>query len=526
MVPVEGGVINPLSVIHTDSQLVYENDLVARNARIDPPAASSDAHVDTLVDVTLPRAGRSPGRKDRDRLVYAEGFHRLAGVTQVMSPNLHSPRMHNRFTHSLKVGQLARSIAEAQIRLARNDTDLKTRILELGGLDADVAESAGLAHDIGHAPFGHIGEAALDRIARSSTMLPGALVFGLMNGFEGNAQTFRCITKLDPYKHLGLGLNLTSATRAAVIKYPWARAPLHLGRQEDHELKYKQERLYRLHWDKFGYYESELTEFEDARSWLPGEIKNNERQSLEATVMDIADDITYAIHDFEDYYRANHLDLREVIKELTEFLLEEPPPENRFRAVEAKLQRDYPNQFELEALKKSVKKVKNELSTQFEVQFQGTDLQMRKLRQFVSRLLGELVNAVKFEKGTPRSDVGAYLFLDTDAWHTIQVFKAILFEFVIAKSDFGLAQRGQQHVIESLANHLLDWSNSTRKNGASRLPPRFQEGLDSCGPNSTLGPRERAVLDFVCTLTDAQAYDMFQTLNAITNPEIVHPKSR
>lgn len=148
----------------TETALVYERDLVARNQR--PSSVHTVIHATTGERSGDAAPGRFPGRKDRDRLFYAEAFHRLSGVTQVMSPSLYSTRTHNRLTHSMKVAQVARSIAESLLRRSHSDISLRQRILELGGLDADVAEAAALAHDIGHPPFGHIGENVLDHVAR------------------------------------------------------------------------------------------------------------------------------------------------------------------------------------------------------------------------------------------------------------------------------------------------------------------------------------------------------------------------
>ena len=86
---------------------------------------------------------------------------------------------------------------------------------ELGGCDPDVVEAAALAHDLGHPPFGHLGEQVLDRVARER--------LGLPDGFEGNAQSFRIVTTIDLHGPSGTGLDLTAAVRAAVLKYPWAR---------------------------------------------------------------------------------------------------------------------------------------------------------------------------------------------------------------------------------------------------------------------------------------------------------------
>jgi len=113
----------------------------------------------------------SPFRVDRDRIVSSPFFARLAGVTQVISPGGAGLLVHNRMTHSLKVAQVGRAIAE---RVSSDLTD------KLGGCDPDVVEAAALAHDLGHPPFGHLGERVLDHLARNRLKL--------RDGFEGNAQ--------------------------------------------------------------------------------------------------------------------------------------------------------------------------------------------------------------------------------------------------------------------------------------------------------------------------------------------------
>src|SRR4051812_39138530 len=149
----------------------------------------------------------SPFRVDRDRIAASPFFARLAGVTQVVSPAGSGLLVHNRLTHSLQVAQVARAIAE---RVAADPL-----VASLGGCDPDVVEAAALAHDLGHPPFGHLGEQVLDRLARER--------LGLTDGFEGNAQSFRIVTTIDLHGPGRTGLGLTAAVRAAVLKYPWAR---------------------------------------------------------------------------------------------------------------------------------------------------------------------------------------------------------------------------------------------------------------------------------------------------------------
>jgi len=238
---------------------------------------------------------RSPGMADHDKILYSHAWRRLAGVTQIITPDEEDIVLHTRLTHSEKVAQLSRSIALSIIN--RSDQRTNRLIGKLGGLDAHMAQAAGLAHDLGHPPFGHVAEKVLDSVARDH---------GLEDGFEGNAQTFRTLIQIARWDRRASrrGLRMTRGTFAAVLKYPWLRGP---------SLDEKSSPVDKLHWDKFGAYLTESRWFDEARSWVP--LAKNV-PTLEASVMDLADEITYAVHDLFDFAGYGLIDLRESLERL------------------------------------------------------------------------------------------------------------------------------------------------------------------------------------------------------------------
>ncbi|WP_141013568.1 deoxyguanosinetriphosphate triphosphohydrolase [Nocardioides sambongensis] len=216
---------------------------------------------------------RLPFERDRARVVHAASFRRLAAKTQVVGPQS-DDFVRNRLTHSLEVAQIARDLSRAL------------------GTHPDIAETAALAHDLGHPPFGHNGERALHALA------------GACGGFEGNAQTLRLLTRLEAKTADAagdsVGLNLTRATLDACTKYPWPaeESPPAGGVHADGVA---------VTTTKFGVYADDRPAFDWLRTGAPAR-----RRCVEAQVMDLADDVAYSVHDVEDGTVAGKLDLTRV----------------------------------------------------------------------------------------------------------------------------------------------------------------------------------------------------------------------
>ncbi|MCW4465020.1 dNTP triphosphohydrolase [Glutamicibacter sp. MNS18] len=486
------------------------------------PSQKSHQHGGRERDIAEPiRAGEDEFRVDIERIRFSPYFSRLSAVTQVIPQAGAGTVIHNRLTHSLKVSAVARSIA---IGLRNADADTVALVAELGGCDPVVVQAAAAAHDLGHPPFGHLGEQELDRVARRS--------LGLPDGFEGNAQTFRILTALDSCDATARGLNLTRAVRAGVLKYPWARDEWADRQLPARELPRGAGDVAGTGAAKFSCYDIEAAEMRDVLSVFPHIAAH--QQTLECSVMDVADDIAYAVHDLDDFYRAGVLQYTSVSAELRAWLnhsrtltdipdkhLDLRRPGHALERTWRRLLAKDPWIADAQAFRDSVQRVEHDLvEGLLAVPYDGGLEADRAVTGFTRRWIDRLQSSVVVQR-RPHVRSG-HLRLGDAAWHDVVVLKFVHSRFVLDRSDLAVYQRGQTRIISSLALGFRDWLNDPVD--AARAPRRLLDSVQAATEEyralrnvdpARFGPaghgeverlgQARAIVDYIASFTDAQA---------------------
>ncbi|MTD13777.1 dNTP triphosphohydrolase [Nakamurella sp. YIM 132087] len=468
-------------------------------------------------------------RSDLERIRFSPYFSRLAAVTQVISQGAAGQVVHNRLTHTIKVTAVARAIATT---LAHGPH--RAVLDRLGGIDPVVVQAAASAHDLGHPPFGHLGEQVLDRLARSR--------FGLADGFEGNAQTFRILTELDVHGLSGEGLDLTAAVRAAVLKYPWARfgvpSPHPSGMAE--APKGGGPGLDGHGSGKFSAYQLDVSEMTEVLACFPqiGPM----RQTVECSVMDVADDIAYSLHDLDDFHRSGVLQHASVAAEFRTWLRQraelERTDERDLRADDRSpgyslelLRRRMAVKdawiFDDEAFAVAVGRVATDLvDGLLAVPFDSSLAAERAIGVFTSTWIAHLQESVTVDENPPVR--AGFVLLGRQAWHEVAALKFVHQRFVLDRPDLAMFQRGQAQVLTALVADLDSWLGDPRD--AGRAPRRLIDLVDLATqgyrrlareqPELLLAPdaeepvrendlrrwgRGRGIMDYVASLTDDRA---------------------
>lgn len=345
-------------------------------------------------------------------------------------------------------------------------------------VDPDVAESCALAHDLGHPPFGHVAEQALHKRAQGS---------GNDEGFEGNAQSFRIVTRLSKCDVAFDGLNLTRATLDGTLKYPWL-----------HDSEGRASR-------KWGAYTTELADFAFARSLEPGEpVPGPEatQRSIEAQIMDWADDITYAVHDAEDFYRAG-------LVPLDRLKVQDSEREAFAQWVTARWaaqHRPYDENAVLEATRA--------VPTFFgaSTPYDGSPPHRLSLRTFASTLIGRYVGATDVE--VQGADVVA-LRIEPWAKLEVDVLKELVWRFVIERPALAAQQHGQVRIIEDLFDVFMTAAQD--RDRLPVLPMSVQHGVALARSAGLDAPSQlaRLVCDGICVLTEQEAVMLHRRLTGV-----------
>ena len=397
------------------------------------------------VDEPPKRPDRTPFERDRARLVHSAALRRLAAKTQVVGPQT-DDFVRNRLTHTLEVAQVARDLGRTL------------------GCDPDIVETAALAHDLGHPPFGHNGERALDEVS------------GACGGFEGNAQTLRLLTRLEAKTisadGRSVGLNLTRATLDASTKYPWTRAdaPATTSTARDSGGR------------KFGVYDDDLEVFRWMRAGVEGT-----RRCVEAQVMDLADDVAYSVHDLEDGVVAGKIELgwladaaarREVWETVRDWYL--PSVEDAEMDEALRVLRAIPS-WPTGA-------------------YDGSRPALAALKDLTSDLIGMFCTQVRDATREKYGDLqlvrhDADLVVPRDTELAIAALKGVAAHYVMRAEDRISVLARQREVLTELVSLL-------RLRGPSQLMPALRADFEAARDDAA---RLRVIVDQVASLTDSSA---------------------
>ena len=401
----------------------------------------------------LPEERSSAGRRgefarDRARVVHSSALRRLGAKTQVLSPS-GGDFARTRLTHSLEVAQIGREMA----------IDL--------GLNADMVDMACLAHDLGHPPFGHNGEKALDAWSRD---------FG---GFEGNAQTLRLLTRIEPKvitaEGRSYGLNLTRASLDATCKYPWRRLDAVAEVGADQSVK-------------FGAYEDDLEVFEWLRQGAPAKQK-----SVEAQVMDFADDVAYSVHDFEDAIVSKFIDVTVLADRASDSeLLEKIGAWNGGKISKQDLASA------LERLR---------ANPYWLTSFDHSTVGLGTLKNLTSALIGSLVSRTvdAIMDASPAESLvrfGSILVIPAEVEAEISVLKGIVSAFLMSHESRRPFYEWQRNLLTELADALLA-SNGENLDAFNSLA--WSKAIDDA-------QKHRVIVDQIACLTDQSALTLHHRL--------------
>ena len=406
------------------------------------PAHENHAYADfdreRFLDEPAKRKGRTEFARDRARIIHSFALRRLAAKTQVAVPWASDfPR--TRLSHSLECAQVGRELGAAL------------------GADPDLMESACLAHDLGHPPFGHNGEQALAKISSA------------IGGFEGNAQSFRLLTRIEAKtvdaEGVSVGLNLTRATLDAATKYPWSSLD---------------------NAKKFGVYEDDQEIFHWVRQSAP-----QGKTCLEAQIMDWSDDVAYSVHDLEDALVTDQFDINDLERDL----------DSLYETAVS----DYLPDMQAGEAQQALNSLRN-LSC-WPKEFNRSHRHLAQLKDLTSQLIGRFALAAEQETRSHYGDgdlvrYSANLLVPRAQRVEVALLKSIAGFYIIRAEKSQERYAKQQQVISDLVEAVLAQAPVT-------LESFF---LQEWNRASNDKERLRVVIDQVASLTDVGAYALHDKL--------------
>ena len=399
----------------------------------------SAADQERFLDEPAKRAGRTEFVRDRARVIHSAALRRLAAKTQVAVP-WENDFQRTRLSHSLECAQIGRELGESL------------------GADPDLLETACLSHDLGHPPFGHNGEEALAEVAAPC------------GGFEGNAQSFRLLTRIEAKtvtsESRSVGLNLTRASLDAATKYPWPRS--HNPR-------------------KFGVYDDDVEIFQWVRQGAP-----DGKTCIEAQIMDWSDDCAYSVHDLEDAIFAGQITVQDFDRDLP-ILYSEMVSQYKSDATENEAASALARLQQLSCWPKN---------------FDRTHRSLARLKDTTSQLIGRFVLAAEVETrkihgSEPLSRFNAQLEIPREQRIEVDFLKAVASHYLIKAAASQERYAKQRTVIVELVEMLFNAA-------PHELDPIFEDDWKSATSDSE---KLRVVIDQIASLTDPGAYALYAHLS-------------
>ncbi len=383
---------------------------------------------------------------------------------------------HTRQQHTLKVAQVGR-------RLAQICNVQQPKESNYWGVDPDVVEAACLAHDLGHPPFGHVGEHTLNDLVETCSSGSGPD----LEGFEGNAQSFRVVTKLSVRFSDCDGLDLTRAILSAILKYPWIRDRSRVDRIK-----------------KWGAYQVDLEDFLFTHDSRMDGVK-----SAEAELMDWADDIAYSVHDLEDFHRCGAIPWKRILDggEDADQLIDRATKAWFGAPVDAR-------SWLKDALRDFTRFMRGSFGAIVEEPYEGTRSQRYQLRLMTSQLIGLYIKSVVLNTKREFGNTNRTIKISPESETQVRVLKKITRDYIINNPSLVAQQKGQARIIENLFGIL---AADSVKGPPKFLPTRLRYLWSK---DITVA---RFAADCIASLTEAEAIGLHARLLGLSSGSVLDP---